>query len=316
MKRTKSLRGIKTDTAADKKRKHRLKVFIYTFALAALGGGGYLLYNAMQKRKEQGDTGDTGNTGNSTPAADNATTHETSSTANRTRSKAKANDDFPLRKGSKGTRVMQLQQALIRKGASIKADGNFGTATQTALKTYGFDTSVDEATFSSITGIAQTARVIFNPAEVARKLYRAADLENVQDAVNVLRQIKTVDEYSAVNEYYKKLGFISKTIVTHLLDLVFNQDDVALDLLRNEFKRIGLKENNRGIWSLQGIQLYKDLITIRPTIVFDSWNNRIPVQSNTILGDEVKIENGMTWFRSVDRTVLRVPTQDVKYTTV
>ena len=77
---------------------------------------------------------------------------------------------------------------------------------------------------------------------------------------------------------------------------------------------MGLKVDSGGTWSLQGIRLYKDIITLRQTIVTDSRNNRIQVNRNTILGDEIKIENGLTWFRSVDDSVLSVPTQDVRYT--
>ena len=77
---------------------------------------------------------------------------------------------------------------------------------------------------------------------------------------------------------------------------------------------MGLKVSSTGTWSLQGIRLYKDLITIRETVVIDARNNRIPVRKNTILGDELEVANGMTWFKSIDNSVLKVPTQDVKYT--
>jgi hypothetical protein len=40
--------------------------------------------------------------------------------------------------------------------------------------------------------------------------------------------------------------------------------------IRNEFLRIGLKVSSTGTWSLQGLRLYKDLITIRETVVTDS----------------------------------------------
>jgi hypothetical protein len=36
--------------------------------------------------------------------------------------------------------------------------------------------------------------------------------------MSALKQIKSVTEYSTVNEYYKKQSFISKTIVTDLLE--------------------------------------------------------------------------------------------------
>jgi hypothetical protein len=117
-----------------------------------------------------------------------------------------------------------------------------------------------------------------------------------------------------VNEYYKKQGFISKTIVNDLLEYAFKSNEAAKVQIRNEFLRIGLKVSSTGTWSLQGLRLYKDLITIRETVVTDSRNNRIPVRRNTILGDELEVANGLTWFKSIDDSILNVPTQDVKYT--
>jgi hypothetical protein len=101
--------------------------------------------------------------------------------------------------------------------------------------------------------------------------------------------------------------------VNDLLNYAFASNETAKEQIKNEFTRIGLKVNDSGVWSLQGIRLYKDLITIRPTVVIDSYNHRITVPRNTILGDEIKIANGTTWFRTVDSGILRVPTQDVKY---
>ena len=316
MKRRKGLRGTDTPGGKQKKAIHPAKVFIYGLALAALGGGGYLLYTRVRKGKNV--TGETRSvTDPDIAASDNASGDATATsamTSTRTSVRSKSNDDFPLTKGSKGARVVQLQQALIKKGASIKADGKFGAATLSALKAAGYSQSIDATSFSQITGQSASAvLVVFNPSELARKLFNAANLKKDQDVLSMLKQINTVNEYSAVNEYYKKLSIVSKTIVNHLLNYTFKDDTAAQTLIKKEFTRIGLKVNDAGVWSLQGIELYKDLITIRPTIVIDAWNNRIPVKGNTILGDEVRIVNGMTWFRSVDRSILRVPTQDVKY---
>lgn len=318
MKRRKGLRGTDTPSGKQKKAIHPAKVFIYGLALAALGGGGYLLYTRVRKNKDRNDeTSSVTDTDfvTSDNAVNNATVTATSSTSKiRTSVRSKSSDDFPLKKGSKGARVVQLQQALIKKGASIKADGKFGAATLSALKAAGYSESIDATSFSLITGqSATTIQVVFNPSELARKLFNAANLKKDQDVLSMLKQINTVNEYSAVNEYYKKLSIVSKTIVNHLLNYTFTDDAVVQALIKKEFTRIGLKVNDAGVWSLQGIELYKDLITIRPTIVVDAWNNRIPVKGNTILGDEIRIANGMTWFRSVDRSILRVPTQDVKY---
>jgi len=317
MRRRKGLRGTDTQSRKPKKAIHPAKVFIYGLALAALGGGGYLLYTRVRRNKNANDETSsvadmdfiTSDNAASSPIALTASTSKT-----KISSRSKSSDEFPLKKGSKGTRVVALQQALIKKGAAIQADGKFGAATQAALKAAGYSDSIDATSFSQITGQSSSAvQVVFNPSELARKLFNAANQKKDQDVLSMLKQINTVNDYSAVNESYKKLSIISKTIVTHLLNYAFKDDAVAQMLIKKEFTRIGLKVNDVGVWSLQGIGLYKDLITIRPTIVIDAWNNRIPVKGNTILGDEVRIANGMTWFRSVDRSILRVPTQDVKY---
>jgi hypothetical protein len=285
------------------------KVFVYALALAALGGGGYLVYDRMRKKKAM--------TQNQIPSdtiiINNTLPVSYASTASRTITSSSGTDSFPLKKGSRGSRVTMLQQALAKTAPSILIDGIFGSQTAGALKTAGYPETVDEALFNRIIGTG-AVQVVFNPAALASSLYKAAQAKSLNDVLSVLRQLKTVSDYSAVNEYYKKQSFIAKTIVTDLLEYAFKSNEAAKVQIRNEFLRMGLKVNSSGTWSLQGIRLYKDLITIRATVVTDSRNNRIPVRRNTILGDELEVVNGMTWFRSIDNSILKVPTQDVKYT--
>jgi lysozyme family protein len=63
-----------------------------------------------------------------------------------------ASDSFPLKRGSKGTRVTALQQALSKTTPSILIDGQFGPQTAAALKNAGFPEIVDETLFDKITG--------------------------------------------------------------------------------------------------------------------------------------------------------------------
>jgi hypothetical protein len=301
----------KPKTSKKSKSVRPVKVFIYALAVAALGGGSYLAYDRLRKKKfaEQNlipadRDSDTIIINNSLPV----------SYGNSSASKlpTSGGDNFPLKRGSKGTRVRMLQQALSKTSPSILVDGIFGAQTAGALKAAGYPEIVDDAVFATITG--GNVQVVFNPASLATRLYKAAQSKNLGEVLNVLRQIKTVSDYSSVNDYYKRQSFISKTIVTDLLEYAFKGNEAAKDQIRNEFLRMGLKVNSAGSWSLQGLRLYKDLITIRETLVTDSQNNRIPVLRNTILGDELEVANGMTWFKSIDNTVLKVPTQDVKYT--
>ncbi|HND40662.1 MAG TPA: hypothetical protein PKX51_00005, partial [Cyclobacteriaceae bacterium] len=178
----------------------------------------------------------------------------------------------------------------------------------------GYPETVTEATFNKITGGSGSLTVVFNPSALAVSLYSGAQSQNIEQVLSVLKQLKSVGDYSSVNEYYKKQSFIAKTIVTDLLEYAFKSNEAAKAQIRNEFLRMGLRVSSTGTWSLQGIRLYKDLITIRETVVTDAQNNRIPVRRNTILGDELEVANGMTWFKSIDNNILKVPTQDVKYT--
>lgn len=288
------------------------KVFIYALALAALGGGGYLVYDRIKRKKlaEQNqlpsDNNDTIIINNTLPASFSTIT---------SRILSSASDSFPLKRGSRGTRVTMLQQALSKTTPSIMIDGQFGPQTAGALKTAGYPEIVDETLFNKITRSTKgSVQVVFNPSALAESLYKGAQAKNLAQVMDILKQLKSVTEYSAVNDYYKKQSFISKTIVTDLLEYAFKSNEAAKVQIRNEFLRIGLKVSSTGTWSLQGIRLYKDLVTIRETVVTDARNNRIPVRRNTILGDELEVANGMTWFKSIDNSILKVPTQDVKYT--
>lgn len=220
------------------------------------------------------------------------------------------NSGFPLKRGSRGVLVNMLQKALSKTDPSIMIDGQFGPQTASALIKAGFAEKVDEATFSKITN--STVKIVFDPAAIGKKLYDAARSTNSVAVLTSLNEMKSVQDYSSVNEFYKKHGFISRTIATDLLDYAFKNNDDAKEQIKSEFLRIGLKVSSSGTWSLQGIALHNDLITLRDTIVKDGANNRIPVRGNTILGEEIKIENGLSWFRSVDNNILSVPARDVK----
>jgi len=312
-KKPKSKPTAQTKSQGKKRGVKPAKVFIYALALAALGGGGYLVYDRVKRKKavEQ----------NQLPSDNNSdtiiinNTLPTSISSFTSKMLSSASDSFPLKRGSKGTWVTALQQALSKTTPSILIDGQFGPQTAAALKNAGYPEIVDETLFNKITGASKnTVQVVFNPSSLALSLYGAAQAKNLSQVLSVLKQLKSVSEYSAVNEYYKKQGFISKTIVNDLLEYAFKSNEAAKVQIRNEFLRIGLKVSSTGTWSLQGLPLYKDLITIRETVVTDSRNNRIPVRRNTILGDELEVANGMTWFKSIDDSILNVPTQDVKYT--
>jgi hypothetical protein len=301
------------------------KVFIYALALAALGGGGFLVYDKLKRRKQSSQNlptdsnKDTIIINNSLPVSYSPTSDSSGSSLTRLISSVTStrNDNFPLKRGSRGERVKTLQRALAKTTPSIMIDGIFGSQTAGALKAAGYPETIDETLFNQITGSSSNGgnlTVVFNPSALATSLYTSTQAKDVTGVLYVLKQMKSVADYSSVNDYYKKQSFIAKTIVTDLLSYAFKYDESAKAQIRNEFLRMGLKVDGSGTWSLQGIRMFNDLITIRETIVTDLQGNRIPVRRNTILGDEMEVSNGMTWFKSVDNSILKVPTQDVKLT--
>ena len=74
------------------------------------------------------------------------------------------NDDFPLKRGSKGNRVTQLQNALVKKyGAWILpkygADGMFGKEMEAALVRAKMPTVINESTYSKLVGSSLTGLI-------------------------------------------------------------------------------------------------------------------------------------------------------------
>lgn len=81
------------------------------------------------------------------------------------------NDSFPLKRGSKGNRVTQLQNALVKKfGASILpkygVDGMFGKEVEAALVRAKLPTSVNESTYNSFVGASGFAGIIKHGDEI------------------------------------------------------------------------------------------------------------------------------------------------------
>jgi hypothetical protein len=294
------------------------KTFVYALALlAAIGGGAYLVISRSRRSSK--------NNPDALPSSsDSVVVNQSLPSWNplptSTRTSKNATDNFPLKKGSRGERVLQLQQALTKilgtevMKANGGADGIFGNGTVNALKQAGYPASISEATFGKIVGsLSPIAASDVNPGLIADDLYRAAHDYNAAEVVNVLKKIKSPDQYTTVNNIYKEKEYVGKTIVNDLLSFIFKNDEDSKKKITEQFSKMGLVQRDDGKWHLSGIPQYRDLITMRPTVVTDASGNKIPVDGNVIVGDQVRIQNGMTWFRSIDNSVLSVPTQDVKF---
>lgn len=292
------------------------RIFVYALGVGAVGGAVYLAREYFLGLKAGQNTGADYPTPTPIIINQGGGTSKSSTTTSH-------NDNFPLKIGSWGNRVTLMQQGLSRvlgmnvvnKNGGI--DGKFGTGTATMLKLAGYPSVIDETTYNRIVGNSSTGisnPITFNPTSLASNLKLNAESRNIEGVISILRQLNNVSDYTAVNEAYKKFGLISKTIVTDLLDGAFSGNAISKDRIKEEFMRMGLKLNqDSGTWSLQGIKLFRDIVTFKDTFVKDASNQMVLVKRNTILGDEVKTELGTTWFRAIDNTLYSVPTSDVKY---
>lgn len=287
------------------------RAFLYGVGVLAVGGAMYFTgKHLLQKKQNEIDAGDTNVTIN---------VSESAAPAKRLGS---ASDAFPLKVGSRGTRVTQLQQALQSiLGVKVleqytKIDGIFGNGTSKALKAAGLPATVNEDTFNSITAKDRFIPLpVATPQSLGGKLYIYATGKNFDGVMTVLKQLSTTADYSAANSSFigSQIFSVSKSIVTYLLDVAFQNNQQAKDQIKAEFKRMGLKQDDAGKWSLSGFTGYNDLVTIIDTYVLTANGMRIPVNRNTILGEQISIRNGMTAFRSIDGGSFSVPTSHVTY---
>lgn len=210
------------------------------------------------------------------------------------------NDNLPLKKGSKGERVRQLQQALISKyGKSILpvygADGDFGKEMTAALEKLKLPVVVDESLFNILTkgGGALDAKA------VAKEFSEAINEKNIDKAKVALAKLKTTADYTAVSDILKTTHYfngVRKTLVNALLDGFSDEKDK--DEIRLEFRRIGLKYDGKK-WSLSGIES-RLIITTVPTEIIDPRHRvKVKVPANMVLGRFIRTIQDWTQFKSL-----------------
>ncbi|MCC7303074.1 MAG: hypothetical protein IT233_10575 [Bacteroidia bacterium] len=222
----------------------------------------------------------------------------------------KRNDDFPLKKGSKGARVKSVQDALIAKhGKEILprygADGDFGSEMVAALKKLNLPESIDETTFNVI-----VAAPSINASELAKTLYKDAANKNLSGLIASLKKMRSTGDYTAVSNEFKKypLRGVSQTLVNGLLGSF--SDENQKQQIRLEFSRMGLKYDGSK-WSLSGLDGFR-LMTTVPTTVWRTPSEGAKVPANMILGTEIAINGGFTLFESNGQKFI-VKTSTIKY---
>jgi hypothetical protein len=221
------------------------------------------------------------------------------------------NDDFPLRKGSKGERVRILQQAIIDKYGSSAlpkygADGDFGTETATALKKQGIPNPVTESAYNLL---AQSGSNIDSTA-LARQLHTAANNKNYDTTLNLLKNLKNKQDYQAVSNSFLPLRLrgVRQTLVNGLLSSFSNA--AQKHAIGMEFIRMGLQFAG-GKYSLSGFG-GKPVVTIEPATIWVSATQTLQVPASMVLGNEVGRRLDYTLFENNEKYFL-IKTQSIKY---
>lgn len=175
---------------------------------------------------------------------------------------------FPIKSGSKGIAVKQIQEALIKTyGKTLLpkfgADAQFGKELISALKAKGFPSEIDEVTFKKIIGTnvpdpnspalpnsglsASTKENI----DITKNLWLNVRMKKLDPLLEALKRIKSVAQYTQVNELFKTIRFqdVSKTVVNAALSAF--SDATSKQFISEALRQIGLKYRDEK-WSLSG----------------------------------------------------------------
>lgn len=288
--------------AATKTAKSNKKKWIFLgVGVAAVGALSYFGWTYFKSRKEETET-----PVNALPdfsahlppkPANTSTYTPPKTTTYSTASSTQTSSGFPLKKGSRGEKVKQLQLALIAAhGKSILptygADGDFGTETVNALKKLSLPLIIDETTFNVL---VKTASV--NPADLAKKLYDATQSKSFTSATTLLKTIKSTADYSAVSEAFKKYNIngVSQTLVNGMLN-TFTTESQKQEL-RLIFAGMGLKYNGEK-WTLSGFGAEQLLITRIPTRIWVNPRESVAVPKKMVLGRLIESRSNHTLFEN------------------
>jgi hypothetical protein len=220
---------------------------------------------------------------------------------------------FPLKRGSKGDTVRQLQQALMDKyGSSLLpkygADGDFGSETYNALKKKGLPVVVTESAFNVLVQGGSAGNT--DGTALATKLYHAASAQNLDSVVSLLGKLKSKDDYQQVNDAFmeQRLHGVRQTLVNGLLNSF--SSEAQKQKIRMEFIRIGLQYDGSK-WSLSGFD-GRAIVTKVPATVWARATESVQVPAMMVLGNEVTQRLDYTLFENNNKYYL-IKTQSIKY---
>ncbi|MCC7302782.1 MAG: hypothetical protein IT233_09080 [Bacteroidia bacterium] len=282
------------------------KFLLIGLGVAATGLLSYFGWDYYQKRKQKKEE----TTDDNTPETSLLPPKQNTFTPTYFTQPTKRSDEFPLKKGSKGTKVKALQDALIAKNGKeilprYGADGDFGSEMVAALKKLNLPESIDETTYNVL-----VSEPSLDSTALAKSLYKDAVNKSISGVIASLKKMRTKEDYTSVSNEFKKftLRGVSQTLVNGLLGSF--SEESQKQQIRLEFSRMGLKYDGTK-WSLSGVDGFK-VMTTTPTTVWRTPSEGAKVPANMILGTEIATNNGFTLFESNGRKFI-VKTSTIKY---
>lgn len=281
------------------------KFLLIGLGVAATGILGYFGWDFYQKRKKKKEDEEDSSSDIPQIPPQKSTFAPSFFTQSKTR-----DDEFPLKKGSKGAKVKAVQDALIAKNGKgilprYGADGDFGSEMVAALKKLGLPETIDESTYNVI---AQSGTI--DLVDLGKSLYKDAVNKNFSGVISSLKKMRSKEDYSAVSEEFKKytLREVRQTLVNGVLGSF--SDEKQKQQIRLEFTRMGLKYDGSK-WSLSGLDGFT-IITVEPAMVWRTPREAAKVPAKMVLGTEVASREGFTLFENNAKTFL-VKTTSIKY---
>jgi hypothetical protein len=313
----------------------KTKVLLWVGGGAIAIVGGYLLYDKFKhdSKKNLGD--DIDNliaSGGALPAPSSSLTTSKPSGGSKPKKTAVAYNVFPLKYGSKGTTVRDLQTALNKHyGTKIDVDGDWGDQTRDALKAKGLPTTIDVQALAKITAGTYGKKAdsgsnkkdekkddkkpSVSHAQIALDLERALEINDINGTIRALSKIKGIMNYIKVNEKFKNrnVGNYNKATIPTALNRVFPEDPER-KRYRSQLYTIGLKWKNDK-WALAGFSGTPSgrLITIERAKVWNATGKFMVVPRSTIIGTFISARNGLTEFQTLDGKQLYINTTQIKY---
>ncbi|WP_299432102.1 hypothetical protein [uncultured Aquimarina sp.] len=251
-----------------------------------------------------------------------------------------ADGSFPVKRGARGSLVVMIQNALLTKGGqaaliiketSFKnghVDGIFGRGTERALRAAGFPSAISQSLFTTLVGKTTTSG--FDAASISKEIIDAANKRNLFGVLGGLKKINSVSQYQQVSTFFQGVrinGIRVTSLVNALLSVAFKQKELEKVKIRAEFRRMGLKQNAKGVWFIPGLGAINTFennqnqvnnewnlaIAIKPTLLKATDGSFIvpELAPNTVVGYITGMENGTTRILTQSGETVFAPTRNL-----